>query len=294
MSDETAENMPLSPAEPPQIKAPPIGECLRAAREACGMSVAEVAQALKLSMRQIEAMESGDWSRLPGRTLIRGFVRNYARLLQLDGDELLTHIDLTDLPGLPPLNISAGTKATLPQPGKAHRKDFLVVLGGLALLAVALLAYFFVPTDFWQMKLQEKALVENRAPDNNAKLEAPEAASPPISVAPQLVPAAPVAPDVPPATTSAPTASAPVTVTTPGRGALTLKFSEAAWTEIRDRSGQVLLSQLNPAGSERQLEGLPPFTLIIGNAAHVSVFYNGKPVDLAPRSQGDVARLTLE
>ncbi len=65
------------------------GTLLRAGREAAGLSVAAVAQQLKLAPRQIAAIEDGDYTKLPGRTFIRGFVRNYARLLRLDSDAVL-------------------------------------------------------------------------------------------------------------------------------------------------------------------------------------------------------------
>ncbi len=56
------------------------GALLRVAREATGMSIDAVAQNLKLAPRQVKALEEGDYAHLPGRTFIRGFVRNYARL----------------------------------------------------------------------------------------------------------------------------------------------------------------------------------------------------------------------
>jgi len=57
---------------------------LKAAREAAGLSQDAVAQQLKLAPRQVRAIEEDDYARLPGRTFVRGFVRNYARLVGLD------------------------------------------------------------------------------------------------------------------------------------------------------------------------------------------------------------------
>src|SRR5207249_6781224 len=65
------------------------GAQLRATREAFGLSLEEVAQQLKLAPRQVIALEDEDFAQLPGRTFVRGFARNYARLLNLDGDQLL-------------------------------------------------------------------------------------------------------------------------------------------------------------------------------------------------------------
>ena len=78
---------PLETRETPPGMA---GALLRAARESAGMTVDAVAQHLKLAPRQVKAIEDGDFKELPGRTFIRGFVRNYARLVQLKRQDPVT------------------------------------------------------------------------------------------------------------------------------------------------------------------------------------------------------------
>src|SRR6266705_2330732 len=81
------------------------------------MSLDEVAQQLKLAPRQVIALEDEDFAQLPGRTFVRGFVRNYARLLNLNGDELLALLpDAAHAPGMgaPPLQSTGSLKAALP------------------------------------------------------------------------------------------------------------------------------------------------------------------------------------
>jgi cytoskeleton protein RodZ len=58
----------------------------------------------------------------------------------------------------------------------------------------------------------------------------------------------------------------------------------------------LLLSRINPRGTEHVLQGTPPFFLTIGNAAEVKLVYNSKPVDLAPYTNafGGTARLSLD
>jgi cytoskeleton protein RodZ len=111
-----------------------------------------------------------------------------------------------------------------------------------------------------------------------------EAAMTPPPAAASSEPAVPV-PDAPSATPSA---------LSPAGAVLAFSFAESSWVEVRDRDGRVVLSQINPAGSQREVAGQPPFTLVVGNAPHVSLQYKGKPVDLSPRSRDGVARLTLE
>src|SRR5262249_50660744 len=68
------------------------GRVLGEARQAQNLSVADVARQLKLSVSQVEALESGDFQRLPGPVFVRGFVRNYARLLRLAPEPLLESV----------------------------------------------------------------------------------------------------------------------------------------------------------------------------------------------------------
>lgn len=262
---------------------PDVGARLRSAREALGMETEAVASSLKLSKRQVEALEAGDWSKLPGNTFIRGFVRNYARVLRLDAAELLADLD-APMPTTQLLNLPQSTSAVLPQTGQAQRRDYAAVLAGIVLVSVAVVAYFLVPADFWLSKPEEApkpAVAEAPAP------LFPPASPPESGAAPAPEPAsgAVAAPQTGPAPASAPAVA--------GKG-LKMKFTQPSWVEIRDRSGQTIFSQLNPAGSEQEIEGQPPFVMVVGNAAHVTVSYQGRNIELQPRSKDDVARVTVE
>jgi transcriptional regulator with XRE-family HTH domain len=61
---------------------------LRAAREARGLTVADVAARTRITSRHIEAIDCGDFAALPGRPYVLGFVRNYARVVGLDEADL--------------------------------------------------------------------------------------------------------------------------------------------------------------------------------------------------------------
>ena len=73
-----------------------------------------------------------------------------------------------------------------------------------------------------------------------------------------------------------------------------LHFDAESWVEIRDGTGKLLLSQLNPAGSEKVVQGSPPFSVVIGNAQNVRVTYDGEAFDLTPHIRVEVARFTLK
>lgn len=66
-----------------------LGERLRTAREARGISLAEAASATRILPRYIQALENGDLQSLPGDVYARGFIRNYAQALDLPAEELI-------------------------------------------------------------------------------------------------------------------------------------------------------------------------------------------------------------
>lgn len=297
-SESSAESVALAAAVE---AARGVGEQLRRAREAKKMTAVEVAQALKLSVHQVVALEENDWPHLPGNTIIRGFVRNYARLLKLDAEPLMHILDMEHMPQLPKLEFPADAHEPLPKMGELERPDFAALFSGLALVVFALLVYFFVPQNFWQSTLSGlgagKKVAETAENTVEPLSAVPAVASASVTnLAITSAPLSPVAAALPVelGSTVAPVTQSQVSASADTGSGLKLSFAQASWVEVRDRSGQVVFAQLNPAGSRREIEGQPPFALTIGNATHVTVQYKGKIVDLPQRSKDDVARLTLE
>ena len=276
-----------------------VGQQLQTARLAKGLTADEVAKALKLSPRQVVAMEDDNWSSLPCNTIIRGFVRNYARLLGLNADSLMGQLDPLTLPQGPELEMTVGTPVSMPVEGRVDRRDFARVLSGLLVLVLAVAAYFFFPQELWLSTLsalktatQSAEVVVEKAPAEPEAATAPEAAPVPAEALPAAVqPAATPAALPAPATTPSTPASAPASTSA---NVLKFSFAQASWVEVRDRSGQVIFSKKNDAGTVREVEGQPPFAVVVGNAGQVTLQYKGKAVDLSKRSKEDVARLTLE
>ena len=277
-----------------------VGQQLQTARLAKGLSADEVAKALKLSPRQVVAMEDDDWSSLPCNTIIRGFVRNYARLLGLNADSLMGQLDPLTLPQGPELEMTVGTPVSMPAEGRVDRRDFARVLSGLLVLVLAVSAYFFFPQELWLSTLsalktatqRDEVVVEKAPPAEPEAAATPEAAPVPAEALPAAVqPAA--TPAVPPAPATSPS-TPPSTPATTSANVLKFSFAQPSWVEVRDRSGQVIFSKKNDAGTVREVEGQPPFAVVVGNAGQVTLQYKGKAIDLSKRSKEDVARLTLE
>ena len=287
-----------------------VGQRLRRSREARGLSVSEAAQSLKLAPRQVEALEAEEWSALPGNTMIRGFVRNYARLLGLDSEGLMRALDAAQLQQTPRLEASAGTSASLPHvANRVERRDFLAIVGGLLLLVLALLIYFYVPAEAWHDRMaglissfgrsapaeRSPAPAEARTAETPAAVQVAtaQASTPPAageSVTPVSAPNATVLSSE----TATPAPPSPGSEQRPATNRLKFTFAQPAWLQVRDGRGQIIVADNNPAGSQREVEGQPPFALVVGNATQVRLEYQGRTIDLAPHSKGEVARLNVE
>jgi len=115
------------------------------------------------------------------------------------------------------------------------------------------------------------------------------AAAPPATIPQPVLPAASMR-DSTAATVSS--AASPASVA-PGDAPLLLTYQGPSWTEIRDRSGQLVVSRLVAPGSVEPVRGVPPFDIVLGNAHVVTLVYRGKSIDLSPHTRQNVARLTL-
>jgi cytoskeleton protein RodZ len=281
-----------------------VGAELKSAREALGLSLSEVAHQLKLAPRQVEALEAGRFDALPGGTFVRGMLRNYARLLKLEPEPLLEH--LAGRFEAPDANrLAARYSQPVPFSDSARRSTFVYL--GLSLAVLTLgggVAY--------QWYREHKAPAQLAAA---AKRPASKPAGAPAAAAPKGEPKrvepvaqAQLASKVTPATAPPPpavekvaaVAAAPVPSAAPvadkrtgGSHRLVIHCQEEAWIEVKDANDRMLISSLNPAGSERVVRSRGPLTLVIGNAAHVQVLHNDKPIDLVPHTKLSIARFTL-
>lgn len=281
----------------PEIR-PSVGKVLAETRKRFGLSVAEVARQLRLSPRQIEALEADDHASLPGKTFLRGFLRNYAKLLQLDPEPLLA-LCQPEPPQAQPIVVPmsriefGGKRRQMPfgdHSGKPWAK-YAAIIG----VAVLVLSWGTVELFQWQRSLQDapaKSAGETTMVLSLPQVEVPLQAASVTNQAAEPAPVLAAAP-VAPAVAEAPVPPVPPVADAAGQR-LQFVFDGDAWVEVKDKSGKVVFYRLNPKGSQQSIRGNPPFSLVIGNAAHVRLTYNDKPVDLAPHIKVDVARLTIE
>ena len=273
MNDESSAQRAPEADEPARAEAPgPELARLRRARE---LSIAEVAGRLKYSARQIEALEADDYARLPGATFVRGMIRSYAKMLETDSGPLVRELERRHIPARASVNLRI-ERIPFPDPkGNATR-----LYAGFAILTIVAAGAVLYEWRFG-VGAGEAPTVAHAKTDPVA---ANQAAAPEVA-RPEPVEAALAQPGWEPGLRTGNPADA---------GRLQLEFQKESWVEIKDRGGQTLLSQLNAGGSTTTVEGTPPFSVVIGNAANVRLTYNDAPVDLRPHVKIEVARLTLE
>lgn len=315
-------------SETADINPPRPGQRLHAARVAADLDLAKLAAQMHLRQETLHAVEADDYDRLPTRVFVRGYYRNYARLVGLPENEILAELDEAWPDESEDLSIRPVGSQIKPEVRSSHSLvrlvTWLIVLGSMVLFVVWWVGYLQ-----WQdqslptlgLGQQEETAGQERL----LSLPMPEPAPEPVMVDVDQPPAvasepevnAPAAADDSQAVESAtadvsldqpaasPVESAPELVedvavepapeqtqaaTAPR---VTVSFREASWTDIRDSSRSFRLFGLIPAGATRELGGEPPYSVLLGNSAGVDISIDGKPYDQSIHAKSNVARFTL-
>ena len=275
------------------------GRQLAVAREGCAFSVVDVARELRLSLRQVEALEADDYQRLPGAVFVRGYIRSYAHLVKLDPEPLLACAErglLPASPAMPEMSMSAETPLPTGREFRWHKYAIVLLV-----LLVPLVIFEFYRDEAseaivtWRpVMLPQPQVVAQQHPVEESVAPPAAALSAAMAEPARAEPAA-MQPEINEAEKKPVISTRPATVERiPGRPLIRFMFDRESWVEIQDRNGRVIFSRLNSAGTEQMVSGQPPFTLVVGNASGVRLSYNDRPVSLAPHTKVDVAHLTLE
>lgn len=300
----------------PMEFAPPTlspGEFLKKAREGRGESLVDIARTLKISAHQLEALENGRFDALPGPTFVRGFLRNYARYLEIDPEPLLEGISIrtptaADLSSMLKLHGNVQPAAS-PRPKSKALPVLLFVLGVLALaggLGFAIYKHWFnirfdlpakAPSPAVAQKpaaavtpkpkQPEKPLETVQLKKQVIKLEEPV----PVNVAPELanLPALGEAP------VDASDPASPVVPAVPQEAILKVLFNASTLAQVRDNSGRLIFTRTGSKGTASSVKGRPPFSVMVRQANNVRLEFNGQVVDLKGHTSRDgIARLTLQ
>lgn len=291
------------------------GRTLAAQREAMGWTVEQVADQLKLAVRQVIALEAGDYACLPSPAVVRGFVRAYAKVVKLDAAPLVAMIAL-ETPAASDLTATtvrrdkpaSFSEVRFPTNGK---RTSSVPVGPIAVALVVLLG---AAVAAWQFGAIPDRLLGGNAPAAGAPAAAGTQASVTVlpapvqdKTAPGQVDAALVKPGeeprpvisnaVPlisvPAPVPAPVSAESVLAALPG-DALVLQVREDCWIEVRRAKGGPLFSGLVKGGRTETIRVTEPVTLIVGKPDAVDASWRGAAVALPPVPGGKISRVNLK
>jgi len=329
MSDEVVGNsVPVAgtPAVEPAAAVPQAtaGQLLRRAREAAGIELAPLAQALKVSVKKLEALEADRLDQLPDAVFVRALASSVCRVLKIDAAVVLAQLPQS---GVPRLDYDeSGLNTPFHTPGDVVKTPFLdrlsrpMVLAALAVLLGALVLIFFPTTE----QRAEIGAIVTRIPAAAGEQPGPAPAAQAPALAPATAPAAPVreaspAPAVEPAAAPAKAAEAvapaaraeaPVAVPKPAApvtpevsavrkklassGVVIFKTSGPSWIEVTDGKGAIQLSRLVEPGEPVGASGPLPLNVTIGRADVTEVLVRGKAFPLDEVTRGGVARFEVK
>ncbi|MCQ9326140.1 RodZ domain-containing protein [Neisseria dentiae] len=271
-----------------------LGLKLRQAREQKGYSIGEVAERLKLSARQIEGLESGNYEGMPELVFVRGFLRTYGRFLDLDDNEVAAFLDR-----IMPQNRNnlyavdrSGSQALNYQQTEVKKSFPTWILG--VLTAVVIGGGIYV----WQSKSNQEYAKQsdNMERPEPAGSEAGNLQADNISVvamgsdaAASAVPAA----SAPAAVPAQAVASEPAFAASAASGVVPVAADELAVKVlyrsnlvIKDKNGAFVINRIVPAGSEHRFRGGAPYEVWIGYSLGATANYGGREINVRQHLTG--------
>lgn len=240
------------------------GRRLREAREAAGLSLADVGGRLKMPVRVVESLEQEDWERLGAPVFVRGQLRSYSRLLGLTTEPIVV------ASGVAPVAPAELQPRTYTPPIRHFAEQV-----SRRLVYVVITAAIVVPV-WLATRTHLTQVAAQTAPLDVPVQQSAVRASEPDSARPLVASLAPVS------------ASSQPTVAT-----LALALSAQSWVQVTGTDGQVIESGMLDAGERREYRADQVAGMVIGNASAVELSRNGEPQDLAAFQRANVARFTV-
>jgi len=268
------------------------GSLLAAARKQQNRSVEEIADELNLSVTQIRTIELDQSEGLPEPTYVRGYIRSYARLLDLDQDKVLDHY-------LNP-NWQKGSRLDeIPRGiGSAEESDsggFFTpgkVVTSIVLLGVVGFLWFSGKLDglFGEQATEvATSSIQTQSDPGQTSSESNDAnQTPELSTESTETSTAQQAPD----DAAAPVAESPVPPVA-SEHRLVLSFTDTSWVDIRDAEGQRLAYKSYAQGESLDVSSASKMSVFIGNAKAVTAQYNDSEFDISQYREGVFARFSV-
>ncbi|KAB0304486.1 cytoskeleton protein RodZ [Vibrio fortis] len=304
----------------PQAAAPVLeaGTILKNRRESLGLTQQQVSSRLKLRVSLIQQIEDNQFDSDQVATFMRGYVRSYAKYVNLDEKVVLEALDHSGDVQHQEQEMMSFSRKT-----KTEKHNSRIMLLTWSIFAVIA----GISSLWWWQNQQQDTLSQSFVAEETAEevvvdelsddqlttsldlieaetpvVEAPQVADSEVmadaslatetieaDVAPEAeVPAEPVV-----AVVETEVAEPEVVTPEPVSNELVMQFSSDCWIQVKDATGRTLSTGIKKAGQSLNLSGETPYKVVIGAPEAVSMTFASEPVDLSGYTSGKVARITL-
>jgi cytoskeleton protein RodZ len=264
------------------------GAKLREVRDSRKMALEDIASELHLDLLLLENIEAECLDNLPSAPFVKGYLRNYARILDVDYEPIIEAYNQVcgeDAPGLALVNQMKETTSG----DKAPRYATWAV--------VAVMAISFM---FWWWSEMLPPSVDNEVQLSGATevpqlqltiIDNAEVIEMPVEVLSAPEPTEIV--DAPVIEEMSSESDAPVSEQTVELATIELQFEGDSWVEITDARGERLFLNIGKTGQNSTVEGVPPIKLLLGNSPAVIMQYNGESFDHRAYEKKGIARFSV-
>ena len=272
------------------------GNILTSARQARGLTTRQVADKLHLLSRQIEALEANDYRQFNADIFVKGYLKSYAVLLNLDPDVLIQAY-MDNCPASSESMPAGNASVQIQRPAQGYNLHYWALAA--AVIVIAVLWFIGSGSD------DETAVIDTTSPqvvvDKNITI-VPEAISDLAEVDGTLVETEPLEQLLADNKVIDPTQVVTAEVNNQQANAvkeslaediLEFSFTDDCWVEDKDSRGEMIFADLRKANSSLELSGVGPFDILLGYASGVSLSYNSEPVEIVVNRNNDLARLMV-
>jgi cytoskeleton protein RodZ len=297
MNQETSQNS--NPQQAP-------GALLKQAKITANFSSEQVALRLNLTVELITSIENDNYQDSISPAFYRGYLRSYAQMVNIDADQLIelyneiVHEDSLSAKITPTFDTKLYSK-------KDRSYPYFKWIAYLFVASIVVFAAYFI----WDKKIRNNHSAESEI-NLNADISSNQANIPlsvldveeeqsqqsqnSIEIDESLEDSVQIQPQnqiaKPSQTTTANTSSA-TTATALGSSILDMDFKGDCWVKVTDANGEVLAIGIKRLGKTMSLEGMAPFSVILGNAGVVTMRYNNQDIDLSGFPAGNRVELQI-
>jgi len=284
-------------------------EQLRQAREKQNLTPADIAKELKLDIRFVKALEAGQLEKLPQPVYTAGYIRAYAKLVDLPADKIVGDYASQESTSMPEIiqtrekiparyrhvDNSLPKSFSVSHTGQEDKRNIRLFVGALGIAVVLAIAWqVYTNMQAPDAELPLDASVESSETNTGESgNEVPEQKTMKLAIPGQTVAPGETAPE------NAGNAAGQEEISSLQENAekmvsISLSYTEDSWIDVRDATGKPLIRRMGKAGSSNTVSGVPPFEVLLGYSPGVSIEYNGVPYDISRFQVRPVARFVMD